>query len=102
MRNLLEQYFALSGNERDEFVEKHPEIPAYFEERRAVQSLEGDIYDAFDHSDPRLTKFFDDADDLMRAAEAMRLRLREQALRKYRPDSIESRRDRRQPDSPYL
>ena len=101
MRNLLEQYFALGGRERKEFAEQHPEIPAYFERNRAEQSLEGDIYDAFDHSDPRLTRFFDDADDLIRAAEAMKLRLRNSALKRFTPDSIESRRDRREP-SPYL
>jgi len=96
MHNLLEQYFSIpSGPSRDEFLAMHPEVAAWFERRRAERSAEGAIYDAFDQADPRLRPYFQSGEDLIRAAEAMRRRLREQALKTYQPDTIESRRDRR-------
>lgn len=94
MRSLLEQYFEISGAaEREEFLQDHPEIAAYFEQRREEKAIESTLYQAFDRADPRLRPFYETAEDLERAAEAMRLKLRRATLKAV--GDIGVRRERR-------
>ncbi len=103
IRSVLDQYFRLPGGPpRDEFALRHPEIAAYFEQRRVERSEKSAILDAFDESDPRLTKYYETADDLLRAAEEMRRKLRMLALRKFTPDALEGRRDRSENTTVWL
>nr|MBA2725163.1 hypothetical protein [Actinomycetota bacterium] len=90
IRSVLDQYFRLpAGPSREEYVSQHPEIPAYFEQRRTERHDTEAIFDAFDTTDPRLTEYYESADDLLRAAEEKRRQLRMLALKKFTPDALE-------------
>lgn len=96
MRNLLEQYFAMKTSwERQDFLLDHPEIQTYFDMRRDEKRSEQEQREAFDDADPRLAPFYENAEDLLRAAERMRAKLRQSALDALTPDGIETRRERR-------
>lgn len=81
MRNALEQYFELRNAwERKDFLLDHPEVAAYFERRREEKANESELFGSFDRADPRLRPFYEDADDLIRAAERMREKLRRSTM----------------------
>lgn len=95
MRSLLTQYFALGGWQRSDFLLDHPEIQTFFDRRRIEKASELAQLSAFDTSDPRLRPFYEDAADLERAAGRMRAKLRQSAINRMVPDTIETRRERR-------
>lgn len=97
IRAVVTAYFNIENrDEKQTFLEKHPEIQNYFDSRRQIKDNEKLQLDAFDHSDPRYAPFFNFGDQsILDQAARMRLILREQAMNKHRPKTIENRRDGR-------
>ena len=97
MRSLLDVFFKLPVNERAGFKQSHPEIDAYFEARKLARQSSQSAAQAFDFADPRLSPYWKEGEDLIRGAELMRRKLRDQALSALRDGTLETRRDARRP-----
>ena len=92
MRARLEHYFSLDGPDRSDYLDFHPEIQAWFDARRQEKADEMEQLQAFDDSDPRLAPFYQNVEDMGRAAALMRAKLGNRALKAY---DISTRRERR-------
>mgnify|MGYP003659350933 CR=1 FL=1 len=71
----------------------HPEIELYFDQKRLIDSQISEQFAAFNESDPRLAGYFDDANDMLRAAEEMRQSLLRKS-QKIIEDALHSHGDR--------
>jgi hypothetical protein len=99
MRSLMNTYFSMPGRDRKYFLVQHPELSAYFDQRKQQRHNAQAAASAFDVVDPRLAPWWDRAQkELVDPAQAL---LREQQLHsREKLHGIERRGDTRQPLDP--